>query len=103
MKTCAFLVAVSLSLASTTLSGQSPSDAKAATSTVVKAARILDIRKGSYIENAWQDKVGALEPGHYADLIAVDGDPLTDITVLQHVKFVMKGGAVVKDGLSPPK
>jgi len=50
---------------------------------------------------SWQDKVGALEPGHYADLIAVDGDPLTDITVLQHVKFVMKGGTVVvKDGAS---
>ena len=50
---------------------------------------------------SWQDKVGALEPGHYADLIAVDGDPLRDITVLQHVKFVMKGGTVVvKDGAS---
>jgi imidazolonepropionase-like amidohydrolase len=48
----------------------------------------------------WQDKVGALELGHYADLIAVDGDPLADITVLQHVKFVMKGGTVVKDDFS---
>ena len=48
----------------------------------------------------WQDKVGALEPGHYADLIAVDGDPLADITVLQRVKFVMKGGTVVKDAIS---
>ena len=49
----------------------------------------------------WQDKVGALEPGRYADMIAVDGDPLSDITVLQHVKFVMKGGAVAKDSISP--
>lgn len=48
----------------------------------------------------WQDRVGALEPGHYADVIAVDGDPLKDITELQHVKFVMKGGVVVKDDLS---
>lgn len=46
---------------------------------------------------SWQDQVGAIEPGHYADIIAVDGDPLGDITILQHVKFVMKGGAVVKD------
>jgi imidazolonepropionase-like amidohydrolase len=45
----------------------------------------------------WTDKVGALEPEHYADIIAVDGDPLTDVTVLQHVKFVMKGGEVVKN------
>jgi imidazolonepropionase-like amidohydrolase len=49
---------------------------------------------------SWPDKVGALEPGHYGDVIAVDGDPLKDITVLQHVKFVMKGGEVVKDSLS---
>ena len=44
----------------------------------------------------WADKVGALEKGHYADLIAVDGDPLVDVKVLQNVKFVMKGGNVVK-------
>jgi imidazolonepropionase-like amidohydrolase len=49
---------------------------------------------------SWQDNVGVLEAGHYADVIAVDGDPLADITVLQHVKFVMKGGVIVKDGTS---
>jgi imidazolonepropionase-like amidohydrolase len=47
----------------------------------------------------WQKDVGAVEAGKYADLIAVDGDPLSDITVLQQVKFVMKGGKVVKDAL----
>jgi imidazolonepropionase-like amidohydrolase len=47
----------------------------------------------------WPDKVGALDPGHFADVIAVDGDPLKDITLLQHVRWVMKGGAVVKDGM----
>ena len=48
---------------------------------------------------SWQDRVGALEPGHYADVIAVDGDPLKDVTVLQHVRFVMKGGEVVKNAV----
>jgi imidazolonepropionase-like amidohydrolase len=43
------------------------------------------------------DDVGTLEPGKRADLIAVDGDPLTDVTVLKRVPFVMKDGAVFKD------
>jgi imidazolonepropionase-like amidohydrolase len=45
----------------------------------------------------WKEKVGTLEAGKWADIIAVDGDPLHDITTLQHVKFVMKGGEVVKN------
>jgi imidazolonepropionase-like amidohydrolase len=48
---------------------------------------------------SWQDRVGVLEPGKYADLIAVEGDPLGDIVILQQVKFVMKGGSIVKDTL----
>lgn len=45
----------------------------------------------------WSDRIGALDPGKYADVIAVSGDPLKDITVLQHVPFVMKSGTVYKD------
>jgi len=45
----------------------------------------------------WSDKIGALEPGKWADIVAVDGDPLQDVTTLERVKFVMKGGEVVKD------
>ena len=45
----------------------------------------------------WSDKVGTLEPGKWADIITVDGNPLQDVTTLQHVKFVMKGGEVVKN------
>jgi imidazolonepropionase-like amidohydrolase len=45
----------------------------------------------------WQDRVGAIEAGKYADLIAVEGDPLADISVLRQVKFVMKGGTIVKN------
>jgi imidazolonepropionase-like amidohydrolase len=44
----------------------------------------------------WKDRVGSVTPGKYADLIAVNGDPLADPAELTHVKFVMKGGAVVK-------
>lgn len=49
----------------------------------------------------WSDKIGELTPGHYADLIAVSGDPLADIGILQHVSFVMKGGETVKDTAAP--
>ena len=45
----------------------------------------------------WQGKVGSLEPGAWADIVAVDGNPLKDVTTLEHVKFVMKGGDVVKN------
>jgi imidazolonepropionase-like amidohydrolase len=44
----------------------------------------------------WTEEVGAIEVGKHADLIAVRGDPLSDITVLRNVSFVMKGGKVVR-------
>ena len=46
------------------------------------------------------DRVGSLEPGKFADVIAVAGDPLADITELKRVRFVMKGGKVVRDELA---
>ena len=45
----------------------------------------------------WPDKVGELSKGHFADLIAVNGDPLSDVKTLENVQFVMKGGSVVKN------
>jgi len=45
----------------------------------------------------WSDKMGTVEPGKWADLVAVSGDPLKDITELERVKFVMKGGVVYKN------
>jgi imidazolonepropionase-like amidohydrolase len=44
----------------------------------------------------WSDRTGALEPGKWADAIAVEGDPLADVRTLQHVRFVMKSGVVYK-------
>jgi imidazolonepropionase-like amidohydrolase len=44
----------------------------------------------------WQDRVGGIEPGLFADVVAVRGDPTKDITLLETVDWVMKGGQVVK-------
>jgi imidazolonepropionase-like amidohydrolase len=47
----------------------------------------------------WSDRVGTIEAGKFADIIAVTGDPTKDMTVLERVGFVMKGGRVYKDTL----
>lgn len=44
----------------------------------------------------WDGQIGSLEPGYFADVIAVEGDPLQDISLLQNVSFVMKGGVIYK-------
>jgi len=45
----------------------------------------------------WSDRTGAIEAGKWADIIAVSGDPLADVKILQSVPFVMKAGVVYKD------
>ncbi len=45
----------------------------------------------------WQDRIGTIAPGKFADLVAVTGDPIADITELEKVRFVMKGGQVVRN------
>jgi imidazolonepropionase-like amidohydrolase len=59
------------------------------------AALQADLLNGAKLLG-WQDQIGALKPGYFADVIAVPGDPLKDISVLQNVRFVMKGGVVYK-------
>ena len=61
-------------------------------SATMEAARLLE----------QTDNMGALEPGKYADIIATSGDPLADISELERVRFVMKGGAIMRDELTNP-
>jgi imidazolonepropionase-like amidohydrolase len=61
---------------------------------VLQAATIVDSEM-----LGWQDQTGSIEKGKYADLVALAGDPLQDITELQRVKFVMKGGKVIRNEL----
>jgi imidazolonepropionase-like amidohydrolase len=61
----------------------------------IQAATIVDAEV-----LGWQDRMGSVEKGKFADLVGVSGDPLKDITELQRVKFVMKGGKVVRNDLN---
>lgn len=64
--------------------GMSPADTLR--SGLLNGAKLLD----------WADEIGQLKPGFFADIIAVPGDPLNDISVVTHVKFVMKNGEIVR-------
>jgi imidazolonepropionase-like amidohydrolase len=59
-----------------------------------------DVLRASLLNGArllgWESVIGQLKPGFYADIIAVPGNPLLDISVLKHVSFVMKNGVVYR-------
>jgi imidazolonepropionase-like amidohydrolase len=65
--------------------------------TPVQALQTTFIVTPSVLNYNWAERIGTIEKGKFADVIAVSGDPLTDITEMERVKFVMKGGVVVKD------
>lgn len=60
----------------------------------------LAVLQAEFLEGArvlgWQGQIGELKPGYYADIVAVPGNPLEDITTVEHVRFVMKNGEIVK-------
>lgn len=66
----------------------------------------LQVLRAATMGNAqmmgWDSNIGSLEAGKFADVVAVCGDPLADITELERVKFVMKGGQVVRNDLNSP-
>lgn len=64
---------------------------------------IVSATKVSATVMGWEDRIGTVEPGKFADLIAVEGDPLSDIALLERVQWVMKGGVVYRDDLSATK
>ena len=73
--------------------------------TLLKAGmRPLDIIRAVTTNAAemlgWSDRIGAVEPGKFADLVAVAGDPIADVTELERVRFVMKGGEVVRNDIA---
>jgi imidazolonepropionase-like amidohydrolase len=65
--------------------------------TPIAAIQTATINAADLLGGTWTKQVGTLEPGKWADMIAVDGDPTKDVTTLEHVKFVMKGGVVYKN------
>ena len=64
----------------------------------IDAIRAATINGATLLGEA--DDLGSIEPGKYADIVAVSGDPLQDITELERVKFVMKGGKIIKNDLT---
>jgi len=86
--------------------GKTRGEASAATFVHLRAAGIppLDVIRAITVNAAemlgWQDRIGSIEPGKFADLVAVAGDPIADITEIERVRFVMKDGQVVRNDLT---
>jgi imidazolonepropionase-like amidohydrolase len=67
--------------------------------TPAQALQTSLIGAATLLNYEWVNRVGTIDKGKFADLVAVSGNPLTDITEMQRVKFVMKGGRVVRNEL----
>jgi imidazolonepropionase-like amidohydrolase len=67
----------------------------------VKALQTAYLPAAHMLNYDWDKQVGSIDKGKYADIIAVSGDPIADVTEMERVKFVMKGGVVVRNDLAP--
>ena len=68
--------------------------------TPAQALQVGTINAAESLNYNWVEKLGSIEKGKYADIIAVPGDPLKDITETERVKFAMKGGVIFRNDLS---
>jgi imidazolonepropionase-like amidohydrolase len=65
-----------------------------------QAIRTAFLPAAEMLNHGWSNQVGSLEKGKFADIIAMSGNPLEDVTEMERVKFVMKGGVVMRDELT---
>jgi imidazolonepropionase-like amidohydrolase len=67
-----------------------------------EALKMSSMNAAKVLNYDWDNHVGSIEKGKFADIVAVAGDPMTDITEMQRVKFVMKGGVIHRDDFTTP-
>ena len=71
--------------------------------TAAQALQTAYLPAAQMLNYGWENQIGSIEKGKFADIIAVSGNPLTDVTEMERVKFVMKGGMVVRNDSIPEK
>ena len=69
----------------------------------VKALQTAFLPAARLLNYDMENEIGSLEKGKFADVIAVSGNPTVDVTEMERVKFVMKGGAVIRNDLVAPR
>ncbi|MBI4471990.1 MAG: amidohydrolase family protein, partial [Acidobacteria bacterium] len=71
--------------------------------TAAQALQTAYLPAAQMLNYGWENQVGSIEKGKFADIIAVSGNPLTDLTEMERVKFVMKGGMIVRNDVGQEK
>src|SRR5271166_640592 len=66
----------------------------------IQALQTAYLPAAHMLNYGWENQIGAIEKGKFADIIAVSENPIADVTEMERVKFVMKGGTIVRNDLS---